>query len=192
MAKARKREGISSKRKKATITPIARTCDGAGVLTGPEPYEILDRLVAECRPDLVQVKISLCWKAGWKIDRDGHLKAGKACKPNEVSRALMEFDAVILLNEELWPHLTPRQKEELVFHEMEHLVVEMDEHGEEKRDEKGRICVRCRHHDIEEFHSVRERYGEENLQSAAAAILEIAKAPLFEPKKKKDKAKDAA
>jgi len=165
------------KRKKVTITPIERTDEG-----GPECYEILDRLVANLRPDLVEVQIAMAWKQGWTVDRDGLLKAGKCCKPSEVHRSLMEFDLVILINEELWPVLSPWQKEELVFHELMHAVVVLDDTGEPKRDEKERLVLRIRKHDIEEFHVVRERYGQDNLRSIGADLITQSREPLLQPR----------
>ncbi|MCU0918200.1 MAG: hypothetical protein MUC88_27095 [Planctomycetes bacterium] len=178
MARRGKQEK-ASKRKKVTVHPIERMYNDVGQAAGPEPYDVLDALVAEARPDLVQLKIVLCWKSGWTVDQDGQLKVGKCCKPNEVSRALAQFDLVILLNEEIWPQLTSLQKEELLFHELCHAVVVLDKNGDEKRDEAGRPCLRCRRHDIEEFHAVRERYGHDSLVGLAAGIIQAAKEPLL-------------
>ena len=140
--------GEEAKRKKVTVHPIERDARG-----GPECYAILDRLLASVRDDLVMVKIALAWKSGWKPNKDGQLKAGKCCKPNEVSRQLMNYDVVILLNEEVWPHFEPLEKEELIYHELMHVAVVIDEaSGEAKLDTRGRIVIRLRHHDIEEFH----------------------------------------
>jgi len=166
--------GDGAKRKKITVTPIARGPDG-----GPEPYGILDHLIAEVRQDLVGVKIALAWKRGWTIDPDGLLKAGKCCKPAEVHRQLMDFDIVILLNEDLWPLLKPKQREELVLHEMTHVAVVLDKTGEVKRDDRGRTVVRIRKHDIEEFRVVRSRYGQDNLRSVGASVLSKSKEPLL-------------
>jgi hypothetical protein len=178
--------GQTAKRKKVNVTPIERTDDG-----GPECYAILDRLVAADRTDLVDIRIALAWRSGWTVDKDGHLKSGKCCRPNEVSRSLMEFDIVILLNDALWPLLNAMQREELVFHELMHIVVVLDEQGQPKRDQKERIVLRMRKHDIEEFYCVRQRYGEENLNSVAASIMERAERPLLsEPRRRKDR--DAA
>ncbi len=167
-------ETESPKRKAVKVTPIAREA------AGPEPYAILDRLVEADRDDLVAVKIALAYRKGWKLDQDGHLKAGKCCKPNEVSRQLMDYDIVILLNEEIWPHLTAREKEELVFHELQHIAVVLDETtGEAKLDDRNRIVVRIRHHDIEEFHVVRERYEHDNLGDALGRIWRKLQEPLL-------------
>jgi hypothetical protein len=164
-----------TKPKKVTVFPIERAAKDEG----PEPYTILDRLIGACCDDLVELRIALAYKHGWTVNRDGQLKAGKCCKPNEVSRSLMDYDVVILINDELWPLLDAQQKEELIFHELQHVVVELDGNGDEKRDEKGRLVIRMRHCDIEEFRAVRARYGEENLGSAAAAILARAREPLL-------------
>jgi hypothetical protein len=175
----------TNKRKKVTIFPIVRAANDAG----PEPYTILDRLVGACRDDLAALRIALAYKHGWTVNRDGQLQAGKCYKPNEISRSLIDYDVVILLNYELWPLLDAQQKEELIFHELQHVAVEEDGNGDEKRDEKGRLVIRIRHHDIDEFRAVRARYGEENLGSAAATILARAREPLLAGTEKE--AKDA-
>ncbi len=175
MAKTATQATESPKRKKVTVTPIVRDDQG-----GPECYAILDRLVAADRSDLVMVKIALAFKRGWKPDKDGRLKAGQCCRPNEVSRQLMDYDIVILLNEELWPHFEPIEREELIYHELQHVAVVLDETtGEAKLDERNRIVVRIRHHDIEEFQVVRERYGHDNLGAAARRIWAQLQEPLL-------------
>jgi hypothetical protein len=173
----KKGKGVGTKPKKVKVTPIER--DGEG---GPEPYAILDRLIASARDDLVLVRIALAWRSGWAPDKDGQLKAGKCCKPNEVSRQFMDSDLVILLNEDLWPHFTGQEKEELVYHELMHAVLELEETtGEAKLDTRNRPVLRLRHHDIEEFHAVRERYGEENLAAAARRIWQKLQEPRLPP-----------
>jgi hypothetical protein len=176
----------TAKRKKVTVTPIERTDEG-----GSECYAILDKLVGSDRPDLATLKIAMAWKAGWTVDKDGLLKVGKCCKPNEVSRQLMEYDAIILISQELWPHLKPKQKEELVCHEMCHIVVVLNEEGRPKLDDRGRIVIRLRKHDIEEFSAVRRRYGKDNLRAVAAEIMEKIKEPLLADLEMKED-KDAA
>ncbi len=155
----------TTKRKKVTVTPIMRDNEG------PECYAILDRLIEQERPELLGVEIAFAYKKGWKPNKDGHLKAGKCCKPNEVGRQFMDCDIVILLNEDLWPHFTEAEREQLVFHEMEHIAVVLDETtGDAKLDDRDRIVLRLRHHDIEEFRSVRERYGHDSLDQAIERI----------------------
>lgn len=163
------------KRKRVKTTRIERTDDG-----GPEPYAILDRLVASSRRDLADVKIALAWRREWTVDPDGRLTVGKCCKPREASRPFMEYDIVILLNEELWPLLAPLQKKELLFHEITHIVVVLDRALQPQLDERSRPVLRIRKHDIEEFAIVRERYGPENLGSVAASILARSKEPLLQ------------
>lgn len=176
MAKTASQTQESPKRKRVTVTPILRGADAPD----PEAYQILGRLVQELRPDLVGVQIALAFKKGWKPNKDGQLKLGKCCKPDEVGRQFMDCDIVVLLNEEIWPHFADGEKEELVFHELEHVVVVLDETtGAAKLDDRNRVVVRLRHHDIEEFRSVRERYGAQDLDGSAGRIWAKIQEPLL-------------
>jgi hypothetical protein len=168
--------GLVKKPKKATIEFIEREINGMVA----KPYRIMERLVATKRADLAEAQIGFAWRLGWKRDKDGLLKCGKCCKRNELDRNLSRFDFVILLNAEAWATFTDRQKERLIFHELEHAQI-VTEDEMPKRDEKGRLVTRCKKHDIQDFRSVVEEYGwDEDLSDLAIKGIADADRPLLQ------------
>jgi len=129
---------------------------------GPEPYRIMDELIAAHHGHLVDAKIALAWRMEWAEDKDGHLTLGQAKKGSDLDRELHDYDFVILLNHEAWNRagFDEKQRAALVDHELCHCQVAIDdETGEPREDEYGRIVWRIRKHDIEEFKDVVARHG---------------------------------
>jgi len=171
------KRGRPSKPKKATIEFLPRE-DSAG--QAREPYAIMERLIATERADLVQARIGIAWRIGWKRDKDGLLKCGQCKKRSELDRTLDAYDFVILLNKEAWPGFTAEQRERLIYHELCHAQIEVDDNGDEKRDEAGRLVIRGRKHDIQDFRDVVERYGwDEDLSDLAQRNIADADRPLL-------------
>lgn len=173
MGKRRRR----NKPKKLTIEFLPRE-DSTGQVR--EPYAIMERLIATERADLVQARIGIAWRIGWKRDKDGLLKCGQCKKRSELDRTLDAYDFVILLNKEAWPGFTPEQRERLIYHELCHAQIEIDDGGDEKRDEAGRLVIRGRKHDIQDFRDVVERYGwDQDLSDLAQRNIADADRPLL-------------
>lgn len=63
----------------------------------------------------------------------------------------VEADYILNLSAEAWRVFTPKQKKALIDHELAHMVVKVTKRG---------IVYRCRKHDLEEFSSIVERYGD--------------------------------
>jgi Putative phage metallopeptidase len=87
-------------------------------------------------------------------------------------RAAGEPDVPMILDGVRWPRLTPRRREALVAHELEHLEFPkvLKEVAEDEtvrwlpmQDDLGRPKVKCRPHDFElgGFESIVERYGDD-------------------------------
>jgi hypothetical protein len=154
----------------------------------PEIYDLMDRLIAEHRDDLALARIRLAWRTGWTADADGVLTLGKCRRATELDAKLSGVDFVILLNAAAWPHLEDRQREALLFHELEHAQPRLDDDGEQVQDESGRPQWRIRKHDLEAFVSEYALYGawREGIAAFVAAGREDAARPLLEamrPKK---------
>jgi len=166
------------KPKKATVELIERVREADGQVR--EPYEIMEHLIASERADLIEAKIAIAWKMDWSPDADGQLTLGQCKKRNAIDRNLADYDFVILLNREAWPHFTPEQKARLIYHELTHAVLCTDDDGELKRDEQGRIETRIRKHNITEFREVVQRYGpDEDLSALVIASMADAQRPLL-------------
>lgn len=166
-----------AKQKTVNVEIIKRT-EGTEAVDGV--YGVMDSIIASCRPDLVEVKIGLAWRYGWKPNADGFLKAGLCKKRGDLDRALDSFDFVILLNAEAWPEMTDAERRRLMHHELCHAQVCVDENGDTKHDTGGRPCCRVRRHDIEEFFEVAEQYGlDSTINQIAQAAAQDADRPLL-------------
>lgn len=137
-----------------------RLIDAAGD-EGQPMYQLLNELVAAHHEDLVEARIALAWCTSWKADVDGIVTLGKCRKASDLDRELSEWDFIILLSREFWRDqmVTDVQRRALLDHELCHAAMSLDEQGEPKVDERGRVVYRVRKHDLEEFTAIAERYG---------------------------------
>jgi hypothetical protein len=141
----------------------------------PQAYRLLDEIREAYHDDTSEARIALAWRKGLKPDVDGKLILGKCVKASDLQRELVEWDFVILLNEEVWndAEFTVDQKKALLDHEMCHAARAYDDEGEPKIDAKKRPVWRTRKHDLEEFTGIVERHGiwKHDLERFAEAIM---------------------
>jgi hypothetical protein len=165
-----------SKTKATNIVVIDRKQD-------PDLYALMDQLIEAHHADLRTAKIALAWRFGWKPDPDGRLQLGQFRKAADLDRQLHGYDAAILLNFEAWgaAEFGKEHQAALLDHELCHGALAMDENGEAKQDEDGRMVYRVRKHDVEEFVCIIERHGiwKRDLQAFAEAALEAQDHPLL-------------
>jgi hypothetical protein len=167
---------------KATPGPKKVTVDVIGEDENPGIYRQMLDLVARCHPHLAEARIAIAWNTAWKADADDHLRLGQAKKAADLERDMHRFDLVILLNRQAWDEFDGRMREALLDHELSHFAVSQDnETGEDKRDERGRLCYRIRRHDVEEFTDIVERHGvwKRDLETFVRAAAEAKKTPLL-------------
>lgn len=127
---------------------------------GEEVYALLDETIAKLLPELAGMRIVLCWRIGWKPNKDGHLTLGKASLVNELDEKLMSHDGKILLNVEAWHKLTDHQRRALMHHECRHFAQAVDLKTEEQaQDESGRCLWRLKGHDLEEHNETYRLFG---------------------------------
>jgi len=153
---------IEECRKKTTLRKVERK--HAGKIT--QPYRIMEGLIADVEQfgPLSAAKIIIVWKSGWKPTKDDILKHAQIRKLSELEREIWgdEYDLCMLLHRELWQsaRFTDDQREQDVFHELCHITAEIDDKtGEQKKDDRGRLCWRLRNHPIQRFPEEIERYG---------------------------------
>lgn len=126
----------------------------------PEIYALLDHVIETDREELRGMRIVLCWRIGWKADRDGHLMLGKASIVSELDNKLCGgWDGKILLNFEAWQELTEQQRAALLDHETRHFAPKLDKDGDHCEDVNGRKLWRMVRHDLEEFIGTYRLYG---------------------------------
>lgn len=168
------------KRKRVSVRLAKRK--HAGKIT--EPYQIMDAVIGDKRADLKEasLKIGIAWNTGWREDADGHTILGKCSKRKDLDRELTDFDFIISLNEDVWPHLEDGQKYRLIWHELCHAELKYDNDGSVLKDDKDRIVCRIRSHDIREFKEIAAEYGtDEDFNKVAKATVNDAKRPLLNP-----------
>ena len=125
----------------------------------PEPWELMERALADWHEDLTACRIVLLWVHGNKPDADNRLVLGKCHPVTEADRELHGYDRKISLNREAWEVLTEAQRLALVDHELCHIAPQLDEDGEQKEDGHGQKLWRTVKHYIEEFVEIVERHG---------------------------------
>jgi len=141
----------------------------------PEAYRIMREVRDAYHPDLEGAKIALAWRKRLKADKDGHLLLGKCMKATDLQRELVNWDYVILLNQEVFQDtaFTVEKRRALIDHELCHATRQLDKFLAPANDEKGRAVWRMRKHDIEEFRCIVERHGcyKKDLEKFADALL---------------------
>lgn len=128
-----------------------------GVWGEGDPYRsleeaelILDFLIGEYRPDLRPFKIAVvAMQKVTPVNRRGRL--GTAFKMPGKMQFLAGYDAIVTIGFEDWRHLSDRDRQRLVHHEIEHL--------ESGTDDAGNRRLLMRTHDFEEFVSIAVEYG---------------------------------
>lgn len=154
----------------------------------PDMYELMNDLIETVHEHLTNARIVLAWNLTWSEDVDGKVTLGKAKKASDLDRELAPYDFVIMVNQRFWGEANEAQRKALLDHELSHCEVSLDDEGDPKRDEKGRVVYRMRKHDIEEFSGVVLRNGiwKQDLEAFYAACRSSKQASLL------DAAKDAS
>ena len=92
---------------------------------------------------------------------NGKVIAGKCIRVDDRNLTLHGYDVIIELAKDVWDQATDKYKTAIMDHELSHIGIRFEEDGEPSRDpSSNRIKVFLKHHDIEEFASVLERYGD--------------------------------
>jgi len=143
-------------------------------------YKILARLIKSDRADIKKVRVALAYHKGWRRDADGVRKLGTVKKCGDLDKEFSPYDFRIELNAEAFPHMSDKEKERLIYHELMHIQPSMDKNGEQLCDDKLRPVYRVRKHDREDFLAVYKKYGvDEDIALVAEQRIEDAKRPLL-------------
>jgi len=91
---------------------------------------------------------------------NGKVTAGRVCRVDDRNRILHDYDCIVEIGKDVWDTASEEFRIAIVDHELSHIQIFMDDDGKVKRDDKtDRIKIYMRHHDIEEFSEILERYG---------------------------------
>ena len=107
----------------------------------------------------------------------GHRALGITRKIALKDRALDRGDAEISLDGDWWKGATAEEQAALVDHELHHIEVKHDKHGNIQFDDLGRPQIKLRKHDVEIgwFKCIAERHGAHSIErQQAKAIMDEA------------------
>jgi len=140
---------------------------GEGLVKAPQIGVLAGLLIQKLHPELREDRMAYLWRE--KLTKAGRIDLGKPKKAGALLRLLAGVDFVVTLNWSAWQELTPRQRLALLDHELEHCTTDQ---------QSG--APRVRHHDLEEFTSVVERWGAwtPDLAEFKAALEQL---DIFEP-----------
>jgi len=173
----RKRVPKEKKQKRVTVKLIPRK--SGDKIT--EPYRIMEGIVKADRADLKDLKIGMAWRLGWRPDTDGVITLGQCRKRGDLDRELDDYDIIILLNQEAFESFKSAElKERLIFHEMMHAQIVTTPEGDPKKNDRGRIIIRIRKHDVSAFKAELAKYGDADLAEIATGSIENAKRALLQ------------
>lgn len=119
------------------------------------------------------VNLIFCYRTPCRIDKDQQIVAGQARKMPAQARDLFMVDFLIEMAYDVWKFLGPKAKYRLMWHELNHCVVVLDESMQPKRDRHGRIKLKIEHHDlvVKTFRDEVIKFGTAGHHNAVAKFL---------------------
>ena len=91
---------------------------------------------------------------------NGKVIAGRCCRVDDRIYVIHGYDVIIEIAKDVWDEATDNFRVAILDHELSHIGIRFEEDGNPSRDPSSdRIKVYLKHHDIEEFADVLERYG---------------------------------
>ena len=159
MGRKAKSAATQERRKKTTLKYIERINAGRVV----QAYKLMEDIIEKHHQRLKKARVAMFWKSGWKRDKDGVLTRAKISKATEAERERYnDCDYKIFLHAELWESKSfgePSRRHDL-DHELCHAGPEIDDAtGEQKIDERERLCWRIVKHKIQTFPEIIRRHG---------------------------------
>ena len=175
-----------TKQKRVTIEPAERMNAGRVIL----PYRVMEGLLKDKCEHLADASIAIAWRKGWPAVED-RIKLGQLKLASDCDRAYKEYDFLLLLNSEVYRNGVA--SEESLTMTIHHLLLRgapaLDKEGEQKTDEKDRLCWKTRKPPIVEFPEIIKEYGLEKtigLTADAVAAINDSKRPLLAAAEKGD------
>lgn len=112
---------------------------------------------------LKHVRILFIWRDGPpRKDEDGLKVAAQASILSSKLRDLFAYDCQVEVSEEIWDRLSPEWRRRLMWHELRHFYVELDEETSEPvKDKEGRVVISIVPHDVivRTFRAEVEKFG---------------------------------
>jgi hypothetical protein len=105
-------------------------------------------LINEHFPHLKTIKILYVFRAKAKPGEDGTVIAGMARVLPTKLQDLWGYQAEIELALPVWNAMSASRKRRLLWHELRHLQVELDDDEKPIEDKEGRVALHCDDHDV--------------------------------------------
>lgn len=169
-----------TKHKRVTIEPAERMNAGRVIA----PYRIMEALVAKECKHLQDARIAVAWRKGWPAVED-RIKLGQMKLASDCDRAYKNYDFLMLLNSEVYRNGASKEESltMTIHHQLLRGAPALDREGEQKTDEKDRLCWKTRRPPIVEFPEIIKTYGIEKtlgLTAAAVALVRERSRPLLD------------
>lgn len=124
-----------------------------------ELRDLATGLIASHHPHLKILNIAYVFREEASVS-NGKVIAGQCTKVDPRNWTLHKRDIIIEIAKDVWAEALPTFQAALMDHELSHVGIDMNEDGTPKMDDlTGRVMVRVKPHDIEEFDGVLERHG---------------------------------
>ena len=127
----------------------------------PDPiYTMIEEMVANHYPDLIDCSVLGVWRYNCKPDADEHLFEATTRKANAIERQAEDgYDIVITINYTLWEESPERTRKYILDKRLASIATCKDTDGEDRVDEDGRIQYRIRKSEYDGFFDVLKRHG---------------------------------
>jgi len=101
-------------------------------------------------PHLQHMRLLYGWRTPARLNRTtGRFVHGEARKLSARERDLFGFDGAVIMAKDLWKDMGPRARLRLMWHELYHFDLFLDEAQLPIKDDHGRIRYKLRLHDLE-------------------------------------------
>lgn len=132
---------------KMTAPELGNWPEGSKFVLSDEVEEIAKQMIEVFRKDLTSFSIGYVFKQKASKSNEGVI-LGQVKAESELQRVLHGLDAIVIIGYDTWIELEPDSKFRLVFHELEHLVINEKTSGLATID-----------HTVQEFPSVIREFG---------------------------------
>lgn len=108
------------------------------------------------------LNILYAWRDPPKYDQHKHrIVHGEAIRLRSKERDLFGYDVMIVMAQKIWKELSASQREKLMWHELYHFYVPLDDAAAPVTDDHGRIKIQLRDHDLnmERFEAEIDKFG---------------------------------
>ena len=119
------------------------------------------------------VNIVYCYRTPPRISKDQMIVTGQARKMPAQARDLFDADFLVEMAYDVWKLLNKKARYRLMWHELNHCIVVLDDTWQPEKDRHGRIKLKIEHHDlvIKTFKEEVVKFGTAGHERAVAKFL---------------------